>query len=104
MYIDDTRHAARSFWLLRLALHHAWALVVLRRDTGDGLRVLRLWWARVSLALAVVNDGRVGGRLRTLRYSLVASWYSLFMVDGEPLAPIRMVAKMAKETATPMSV
>jgi hypothetical protein len=52
----------------------------------------------------------VGGALgegrgeRTRRYSFDASWYSLVMVAGGPLAKERTPAKMPKETRTPASV
>jgi hypothetical protein len=48
------------------------------------------------------NHGRIGKH--TFKYSLVASWYSLFIVPGDPLANILIATNTASETPTPSTV
>ncbi len=42
--------------------------------------------------------------MHTFKYSFVASWYSLFMVDGDPLAPILIATNIRKLTPIPRAV
>lgn len=88
--------------MLGRRLNHTLALVIGRGETSKGLGVLALG------VMSILGSLQLGHRLaavsRTLRYSLEASWYSLDMVRGAGLANMRMVAKMAKDTATPTAV
>jgi hypothetical protein len=51
----------------------------------------------------ITTEERKSGK-HTFKYSLVASWYSLFIVPGDPLANILIATNTASETPTPSTV
>lgn len=90
-------------------LDHADARVVGRGHTSERLRALSLCAICVSqlsppTLLALARRFRERGPLLTLRYSFVASWYSLCMVEGAGPAKARMAAKMPNEATRPRTV
>lgn len=106
--LQIAKSVARLF-ALRLALDHTRANVALGGDTGDGLDLLLLWFALTSVTSssisrprrAMLRRGLAESKKHTLRYSLLASWYSLVMVGGLPRAKKRARPKRTPDAPRP---
>ena len=86
------------------ALHLALALVAFAAVAGDGFDLVLLQTRNISIPIRNPGTGALYAAARTLKYSLVASSYSLVIVLGWPPAKCRVRPKIMPEAATPSIV